>query len=106
MNQAIWSSGKSAKIGTRRKSDAATILLLHLTQVLMNELHGNRPFSNTRSHPLHRAMANVAHGEDSWNVGFQQEGISLQRPTFRSSPVPQEIGSGQNEPALVALDCV
>src|SRR5262245_27279496 len=103
-NQEIWSSGKSAKIGILRNSEAATILVLHLAQVLMNELHRDRAFSHSRSHSLHRAMTNVTHGKDAGNVGLKQEGISLQSPALRPRALPQKIGPRENEPKVVPLD--
>ncbi len=70
----------------------------------MDELHRNRSFADSGSYPLHRTVAHVADGKETGNIGLQQEGIAVERPSFGALPVSNEIGACQEETALVALD--
>src|SRR5258708_21614233 len=101
MNQAIWSSGKSANAGTRSNANLST--MLYLAQILMNELHSHRSLANSGSDPFHGTMAYVSHSKKTGNVCLQQEGISVQSPSLRTFPFPDEIRTGQNEAAFVSL---
>src|SRR5690242_6299201 len=49
-------------------------------------------------------MANVPHGKQSGNIGFEKKWIAVQRPPFRSAAVPQKIGAGKDESAIVSFD--
>src|SRR5262249_1846807 len=95
INQAIWSSGKSAKSGTWRSSEASTILL-YLAQVLVDELYCYGTLPDSGGHALHRTVANVTYGEDAGHVGFKQKGIAFQRPSLRPCSLPQKIRAGQD----------
>ena len=44
----------------------------------MDELNGNRSFTDSGSDALHRAMAHIAHRENARHVGFEQERISIE----------------------------
>src|SRR5262249_54928591 len=101
INHSSWSSGRPEKMGSRSSSDFSAIL--DLAQVLMNELDRHRTFSHARSNALDRSMAHVAHGKDSGYVGFQQERVPFQVPSLGTLPIPQEIRSGEDESAFVAL---
>src|SRR5215469_8239428 len=67
----------------------------------MDELHSNGAFSHPRGHPLHRAMAHIPDGEDSRNIGFEQEGIALERPPFRPLATMYQVRAGPDETTVV-----
>ena len=69
----------------------------------MNELHCNRAFAHARCDPLHRTVADVARGEDARDTGFRPIRVTGQRPSLGSLSVAQEISSGEDKAALVAL---
>src|SRR6266704_7141902 len=70
----------------------------------MDELHSHRSFANTGSHSFYGAMAHIAHGEHAWDIGLQQERISVERPSLRSLPVTHKIRTSQQETTLIPLD--
>ena len=70
----------------------------------MNELYRYRSFSNSRGYALYRTMAYVADGKNAWNIGLEQEGIPIESPSFRTLAIADEIGTGEDESAFVALD--
>src|SRR5256885_9910061 len=70
----------------------------------MDELHRHRSFTNTGGHPFYGTMAHIAHGKDAWNIGFEQEGIPVERPSPRALPVTHKVRTSQQETALVPLD--
>jgi hypothetical protein len=43
----------------------------------MDELHGYRALTNSRGHAFDRTMPHVADGEETGNIGFKQEGVSV-----------------------------
>jgi hypothetical protein len=49
----------------------------------MDELDSYRAFADTGCHSLHRAISDVANREDAGDIGLEQTGIALQRPTPR-----------------------
>src|SRR5208282_4762466 len=49
-------------------------------------------------------MANVSDGEDAWDIGFEQKGIAVERPSLGTLSVTDKIGAGQEESTLIALD--
>src|SRR5260370_32918933 len=49
-------------------------------------------------------MAHIAHNKNSWHIGFEQSGIAIERPRWRSLPVAKKVRAGQNETAPVALN--
>src|SRR5207302_8036807 len=100
-NQVIWSSGRSANAGTRSSSNLSTIYL-YLAQILMDELHGHRPLTDSRGHAFHRAMPYVTYREKTGNIGLEQEGIPVEHPPFGSLAVSYEIGTRQDEATFVA----
>src|SRR5579862_6326960 len=70
----------------------------------MDELHRHRSFTNTRSDAFYGTMTHIAYGEDAGNVGFEQEWISVERPSFRALPITYKVRTSQQETALVPLD--
>src|SRR5258708_4523468 len=72
----------------------------------MNELHSHRSLANSRSYPFHGTMAHISHSKKTGNIGLQQEGISVQSPSLRALPFPDEIRAGQNEAAIVSLNYI
>src|SRR6202171_6803652 len=53
---------------------------LPLAEILMDECNRHAAFADARSHPLDRAMANVADRKNTRHAGFQQIGVALERP--------------------------
>src|SRR6266498_1704539 len=78
--------------------------ILNLTQILMDELHSHRAFSNARRHALHRAMPHITNRKYSRNIGLQKKRISIKTPTLGTISGAYEIWPRKNEPALVAFD--
>src|SRR5262249_29450276 len=74
------------------------------TQILMDELHGYRPFTYSGGHSFDRAVPHVAYGEYTGNVGFEQEGISFKWPALRTLALSYQVGTRQYETSFVALD--
>src|SRR5262249_45660608 len=72
----------------------------------MDELDGHRSFADAASHSFDRAVAHIAHGEDAGDIGFQQERIAIESPSFRALPVTDKIRASEQESTLVALDQV
>src|SRR5580692_6615709 len=70
----------------------------------MDELYCNRSFADSGSHSFHRTVPHIAHGEETWNIGLEQEGIPVESPSFGTLAVTNEIGTGQQEATLVSLD--
>ena len=69
----------------------------------MNELHCHGAFAHAGRHPLHRTVTDVARGEDARDARFRQERVTVQRPPPRALAVAHQIGSCEDEAALVAL---
>ena len=74
------------------------------SQILVNELDGNRAFADRRRDPLDRAMAHIPGDEDARHAGFEQEGHPVELPAFRRLAVADQIVAGEDEAVLVALD--
>src|SRR5215471_4989174 len=70
----------------------------------MDELNGNRTFSHTGGNSLHRSMPDIADGKYARNVGLKQKWIALQRPFLWTLARLDQIRSGKNEAAVIALD--
>src|SRR5260370_459691 len=49
-------------------------------------------------------MAHIAPNKQPWHIGFEQSGIAIERPRWRSLPVAKKVRAGQNETAPVALN--
>src|SRR5712671_7164920 len=70
----------------------------------MHKLHHDSALANTGCDALHRAVAHVADHKNAGNIRFEQAGIAIERPPFRALAIVEQIGSGQDETALIALD--
>src|ERR1035438_1680789 len=70
----------------------------------MNELHSHGAFADPRSYPLYGAVAHIARGKDTRNIGFEQEGVAIEIPPFGPLAAMHQVGASQQEPAFVALD--
>src|ERR1700733_12146264 len=70
----------------------------------MDELHRNGPFTNARSDAFDRAVANIANGKQPGNIGLKQKRISVEHPPLRVLPLSYEVGTSQDEPAIVTLN--
>src|SRR5271163_3712633 len=70
----------------------------------MDELHCHRSFTDSGSHALYGTVAYITYSEDAGNIGFEQEWIPLECPSFRMLPVPYKVRPSQQEAALVPLD--
>src|ERR1700722_3086273 len=51
-------------------------------------------------------MAHIAHGKKARNISFEQEWIPVERPSPGTLPVANQVGTCEQETALVALDNV
>src|ERR1700682_1914821 len=80
---------RSGRAGGRVRFNMTCILLprfslrrggLPLAEILMDECNRHAAFADARSHPLDRAMANVADRKNTRHAGFQQIGVALERP--------------------------
>ena len=69
----------------------------------MDELHGNRAFSDSRGYTLYGSVANVADSEQAGNVGLEEIRVALERPTLRKLAVTNKVGTGKEKAALVAF---
>jgi len=73
----------------------------------MNQLHGGGSFAHSGGDPLHRPVAHVTGDEDTWDAGFEQERIAVERPARRPVPIAAQSGQvrpGQNKTMTVSLD--
>src|SRR5579863_2027878 len=77
---------------------------LNLGKILMDELNHDCPFANSGSHSLDGAVAHIADNKNSRHTGFEQAGITVEIPAIGPFPVAKKIRSGEDEPAIVALD--
>src|SRR3954453_5740241 len=76
---------------------------LQRRQVLMNKLYRHRAFAHGGGHALDGAVAHVAGHEDAGDAAFEPVGGALEAPAGRVLAVLDQIGTGQDEAALVAL---
>src|SRR2546427_10555948 len=75
-------------------------------QVLMDELHGRRPFPHPGGHSLHGPVADMAGGEDPRATRFQPERLALEGPALRVRPLAvgsRQIRARQDEAVTVSL---
>src|SRR5437763_4358508 len=70
----------------------------------MRELHRDGAFANGRGDALHGLVANVSGGEHARNARLEKVGVAGQRPSARTSALLLEIGSGEYEAILIALN--
>src|SRR5580698_799515 len=69
----------------------------------MDELNRNRSFADSRSHSLYGTMPNVAYGEETGNIGLEQEGIPVERPPLGALAVSNEVRPSQQKTAVISL---
>src|ERR1700678_2040293 len=72
----------------------------------MDELNGDRSFTDAGSHPLYRAMPHIAHRKQSGKICFEQIRIPAERPSLRPLAILYQIRAGQDESMLVSLNDV
>src|ERR1017187_1634474 len=68
----------------------------------MHELNGDRAFTDTGGHALHRAVARVYNRKDAGHVGFGQAGVAFERPTLGRLAVANQGRASQDEAVFVA----
>src|SRR5579862_123658 len=66
---------------------------LDLAQILMDELNGDRSFTDSGSHALYGTVAYITYRKQSWDIRFQEEGVSIELPALRALAVSYQIGS-------------
>ena len=69
----------------------------------MDELNGQRAFSDGGRDALDGPMARVADDENSGLAGLQRKWLSLEWPLWTRPPIREEIAAGQVEPVFVEL---
>ena len=72
-------------------------IMSDLAQVLMDELDGDGSFANTRGDPFYGSVAHIADGENAGDAGFEQSGVSIERPALGPFSVFHQIGAGEDE---------
>src|SRR5580704_7699877 len=97
-------SDRQANQRTPESATTRTESPLDLAQILMNELHSHGTLAHTRRDSLHRAVAHVSDGKDSRNIRFQQKGITLKHPPFRSLAVSYQVRTRQDKTTIVPFD--
>src|SRR5947209_1219857 len=96
------SAGDRAEISVIRVSFVCSASL-DLRQILVHELHDHGAFADAGSDALDRPVTNIAYHENSRHIRFEQPRIAIQGPGRRPLPRVQQVRSGKNEAALVAL---
>src|SRR5437879_1089669 len=69
----------------------------------MNELDGDRAFTNTRRYTLHRTAPYITHREYSRHIGFEQTRIAVESPRSGTAAVSDQVRSREDEATLVPL---
>src|ERR1700722_974506 len=85
-------------------SALSVIRSLNLAQILMDELHGHRSLTDSGGYPFYRTVAHVANRENSGNICLQQKRVAVESPSFGMLPIPEEVGTSQQETAFVPFD--
>jgi hypothetical protein len=65
----------------------------------MDELNRNRSFADSRSHSLYGTVADIAHGEETGNIGLEQEGIPVEGPPLGALAISDEVRPSQQKTA-------
>src|SRR5260370_15635073 len=77
---------------------------LHLSQILMHELHDDSALAYARRDALHRAMAYVTDHKNSRNIRFEQARVAVERPALRPLAIVQQTRPAPAQTAPVAHD--
>src|SRR5207237_9669204 len=72
----------------------------------MDELYRHWSLADSRSHSFDRTVAYIADGKNAGNVGLEQEGVSVECPSFGALAVPYKVGTGQNKSSFVSLNYI
>src|SRR5882762_1616274 len=72
----------------------------------MDELHCDRAFADAGSHAFDGTMSHIANRENTRDICLKQERVAVQGPTLGLLPVANEIGTSQQETAVVSFDQV
>src|SRR3954462_7954374 len=72
----------------------------------MNIADSARTLADSRSDTLHRGQADISGSEHTGSARLQQERCPAQGPSPTIAIERDDVGSGQDEPALVARDGV
>jgi hypothetical protein len=78
-------------------------ILTLVLQVLVYLRGGDGTFSDAGGDAFDRTMADVASGEYAREACLQRKGQAPERPAGRLIARARQVGSGENEPVLVAL---
>ena len=70
----------------------------------MRECYGHRAFADGRRAALHGAMAHIARGEHTGNVGLQVVRIAVQRPALGRRSIEQQVRSCDQIAGCIALN--
>src|SRR5229473_7660153 len=97
------SGGDFVEISVMRALLLAWSASLNLCQILVHELHDHGAFADAGSDALDGAVADIAYDKNSRHIRFEQPRIAIQCPGRRPLPRVQQVRSGKNEAALVAL---
>src|SRR6516162_5222134 len=72
----------------------------------MNELHRHRSLTDSGRHPFDGSMAHIADRKDAGNIGLEQKGIAVERPSLGTLPATYQVRTGQQETPLIPLDYI
>src|SRR5579864_1291122 len=70
----------------------------------MHELDDDGTFADARGNTLYRTVADIADHKDARDVRFEQAGIAVESPGSGALAVVEEVRTGEDKAALVALD--
>jgi hypothetical protein len=77
---------------------------LNLGQILMDKLDDHSAFANAGSDSLDGTVTHITYGENSGNARFEKTGVAIEGPARGSLPIAEQVGSRENESALVAMN--
>src|SRR5579872_266220 len=72
----------------------------------MHELDDDGTFADARGDSFYGAVADIADHKDARDVRFEQAGIAVESPGSGALAVVEEVRTGEDKAALVALDKV
>jgi hypothetical protein len=77
---------------------------LNLGQILMDKLHDHGAFANAGSDSFDGTVTHVAYGENARHASFEETRIAIEGPGRGSFSTAEQVGSREDEPALIALN--